>query len=255
VMGATGTGRSTYFIHLLTKDAKIIVGHGTRSETREIATGNYFDVKTGSSVTLLDTPGFDDSNGKTDVDILEETVEFLQAGDGRKANGIIYLHRITNNRLGGTEKRNVEMLQKLCGQDRLSNVRLVTTFWEEIPGSKGIQREKDLARDEAVKPLIDAGALLVRHSGEQDLESARAIMSQLIPKEPVKLKVQEELDAKIPLIMTGAGAALNDHLDDKMKKIQDKMDALMKKFDAEADERKREETAKRLMEEDEKKAR
>ena len=69
----------TQFIHLLTKDPNIVIGHELDSETINIKTARYVDPTTGLSVTLVDTPGFDDSReGVGDVDILEKIAEFLQ---------------------------------------------------------------------------------------------------------------------------------------------------------------------------------
>lgn len=67
------------FINLLTGDSKIIIGHNPDSETIDIETACYVDDKTGLSVTLIDTPGFDDSReGISDVDILGKIAYFLQ---------------------------------------------------------------------------------------------------------------------------------------------------------------------------------
>lgn len=71
------------FINLLTNDDKIRIGHNQQSETFGIQTAQYIDPKTGHSVTLIDTPGFDDSReGVTDTDILEKIVQFLEPGGG-----------------------------------------------------------------------------------------------------------------------------------------------------------------------------
>ena len=67
------------FINLLTQDKKIRVGHSTESETNFVLTSRYFDPESGCSVTLVDTPGFDDSReGVSDVHILENITNFLQ---------------------------------------------------------------------------------------------------------------------------------------------------------------------------------
>jgi hypothetical protein len=53
------------------------VGHNIESET--VGTASYSE--SGYVVTLVDTPGFDDSrDGVTDTDILEKIVNFLQEG-------------------------------------------------------------------------------------------------------------------------------------------------------------------------------
>jgi predicted GTPase len=93
-MGMTGAGKSsvrisafTYhhrrhslhkqFIQLLTGDKGIKLGHGVGSQTTEIGVYTY-SAPDGRRVALVDTPGFDDSNGRTDSDILDEIASYLQ---------------------------------------------------------------------------------------------------------------------------------------------------------------------------------
>ena len=65
------------FIHLLTNDDNIRIGHDLESQTFDITTSRY--TQDGVSVTLVDTPGFDDSReGITDTDILGKIADFLQ---------------------------------------------------------------------------------------------------------------------------------------------------------------------------------
>lgn len=64
-------------INLLTNDDNICIGHDLDSQTFDITTSCY--TQDGISVTLVDTPGFDDSReGITDTDILKKIADFLQ---------------------------------------------------------------------------------------------------------------------------------------------------------------------------------
>jgi predicted GTPase len=64
-------------INLLTNDDNIRIGHDLESQTFDTATSRY--IQDGISVTLVDTPGFDDSReGITDTDILGKIADFLQ---------------------------------------------------------------------------------------------------------------------------------------------------------------------------------
>jgi predicted GTPase len=64
-------------INLLTNDDNIRIGHDLESQTFDITTSRY--TQDGVSVTLVDTPGFDDSReGITDTDILGKIADFLQ---------------------------------------------------------------------------------------------------------------------------------------------------------------------------------
>ena len=84
-------------------------------------------------VFFADTPGFDDTT-RSDTDVLKNIVHWLGAMRKRriKLSGIIYLHRITDNRLGGVAWRNLCMLHSLVGADKMANVLLVSTRWEEV---------------------------------------------------------------------------------------------------------------------------
>ena len=68
------------FIYALTGDKNILIGHGHESQTDEVDISVYTDSINNYSVTLVDTPGFDDSReGVSDTDILQRIVDFLQS--------------------------------------------------------------------------------------------------------------------------------------------------------------------------------
>jgi predicted GTPase len=92
-MGMTGSGKSSVsifalasiqehsldkqFIQLVTGDPRINIGHGVRSETSEIGVYDW-TAPDGRVFALVDSPGFDDSNGKTDTDVLDQIAGFLK---------------------------------------------------------------------------------------------------------------------------------------------------------------------------------
>ena len=82
---------------------------------------------------FVDTPGFDDSR-QSDTVVLSDIVVCLCAMQTRQImlSGIIYLHRITDDRVVGTSMRSLRMLQNLIGTHRMANVLLVSTRWEEV---------------------------------------------------------------------------------------------------------------------------
>ncbi|KAK2466555.1 hypothetical protein APHAL10511_001417 [Amanita phalloides] len=228
LMGATGTGKST-FIRLLTNDENIRIGHDLESMTFDVATSHYIDRGARLRVTLVDTPGFDDSReGVSDTDILGKIANFLQDSGGRKLNGIIYLHRISDPRFSGTAKKNLRIFRELCGDDKLDHVRFVTTYWNVVSEKEGKDRESALANG-VFKPFIDAGAKLIRHDGR--FEFAKKIVSDLARKTPVKVKIQEELNAGMALGDTSAGAVIVEDMKELQKKHEDEMEELKKEFE------------------------
>ncbi|KJA22643.1 hypothetical protein HYPSUDRAFT_40711 [Hypholoma sublateritium FD-334 SS-4] len=227
LMGPTGTGKST-FINLLTNNDNIRVGHDLDSQTTDVGTSVWLDKTTGLSVTLIDTPGFDDSRSDiTDTDILQRIATYLQENGGRMLNGIIYLHRISDPRVGGAAKKNLRVFRELCGDEMLGNVRLVTTNWSSVGEKEGNSREAELA-NRIFKPLIDAGAKMLRH--DKGLVSAQSIMSTLIQQIPGTLKIQTELNSGRALGDTSAGAVIIEEIKALQKKHAGEMEDLMKEM-------------------------
>ena len=65
------------FINLLTNDDNVRISHDLESQTSDVSTSCYS--QDGVSVTLVDTPGCNDSReGFTDTDILGKIADFLQ---------------------------------------------------------------------------------------------------------------------------------------------------------------------------------
>lgn len=106
-----------------------------------------FPIEIGNTVVnLIDTPGFDDTN-RYDTEVLEEISTFLATHYklGGRLCGLIYLHPISDNRMRGTARLNLEMFQELCGIDSLRNVVLASTMWDLVPQQVGEEREAELA--------------------------------------------------------------------------------------------------------------
>ena len=83
----------------------------------------------GNQVYLIDTPGFNDTS-RSDSETLRVLATYLGASYAQNVfiHGIVYLHPIANNRMGGSSKRNIDMFKALCGYSTYSNVAIATTF-------------------------------------------------------------------------------------------------------------------------------
>ncbi|CZR62289.1 uncharacterized protein PAC_12186 [Phialocephala subalpina] len=132
VMGATGSGKTTFISTLVESD--IGIGHGLRSAT---ATSTVHDSERpqGHNVKLIDTPGFNDTS-ITDSDVLRDIALVLTQAyhQGNSLAGIIYLHRITDIRVSGSSKKMMKVIQDLVGQKAFPRLVLVTTMWESFEG-------------------------------------------------------------------------------------------------------------------------
>jgi len=202
VFGPTGSGKSSFLSRLAGDSHGFKVGTNLRSETSEI------EIKTitirGRLVILIDTPGFNDTT-RPDTQILEEVAAFLVASassdTGLKLNGLLYFHRITDNRVGGVEFSNMVMFEKLCGEEGLRNVILCTTMWDLVKKKDGEAREAQL-KAEFWQSMIQNNANARRHSGTR--ASARKIVEELVPKPKAEVQLQKELGI-MALPATSAG--------------------------------------------------
>jgi len=204
VMGLTGAGKS-YFVNKLSgknlQEGHTLASCTERCQIVETSVGN-------TDFVVMDCPGFDDTT-RSETEILKEIAEQLSAVRllGYNLKGIIYLHPITDNRMRGSSFRNLELFTKLVGEDALPNVVLATTMWGLVTDmEKANSRDSEL-REEYWGGMRRKGSTTTRFDGST--ASAQGIVSQLLGKKSVVLKVQEQLvDQKMSLNQTAAGEFL-----------------------------------------------
>ena len=121
-------------------------------------------------------------------------------------SGLLYFHRISDNRVAGTPLRNLTMFKELCGGDNFKNVALVTTMWGEVFEEVGLQREQELKED-FWKTMIRLGS--TAHRFHLTEESAWEIINTIpmsVPAARQPLQIQREMvDHNKPLHRTSAG--------------------------------------------------
>ncbi|KAK7676168.1 hypothetical protein QCA50_020879 [Cerrena zonata] len=230
VMGATGAGKST-FINMASGGHNT-VGHELMSCTQSVTYSNC--TVDGRRIVLIDTPGFDHTY-VSDTDILRIIAFQLEVvyKQGITLSGILYLHRISDTPLGATYQRNFEMFCKLCGDDALKNVLIVTTMWGTSQSSIGTEREKELATNERFfKPALDKGAAMIRHDNTPG--RAQDILRIIMKNHPAPLQIQRELvDERKNITETTASEVLTRSLTamvEKQKAILDELREDLKKL-------------------------
>lgn len=152
--------------------------------------------------------------------------------------------------MGGVSRRNLKMFRHLIGSDSLKNVLIVTTMWDSVDDNVGGRREEELkSGDTPFKPLVDAGARVVRH--DLGSESASRIIETLLENVPKELLIQTELSNGISLAKTSAGAELSADLDQfverdrrKLRDLQEELDDAIEEGDMELVEELKRELAK-----------
>ena len=179
--------------------------------------------------------------------------EILRYSAGVKLAGVIYVHRISDDKFGGLAVKNFRMFRELCGEKTLKNVILMTNMWGRVTPERGAYREQQL-KDKYFKAAIEKGAQLCRHINTP--ESARGILREILKNKPLVLQIQDELiNQGKDIGQTGAGAELNREIQEVVERYQREIKELeenMRKAIEEKDEETREELeeGKRKVQED-----
>ena len=135
-----------------------------------------------------------------------------------KLTGIIYLHEITQTRMFGTIRKNLDMFKKLCGDEALRNVVLGTTKWDEVKLEKGQQREQEL-KDTYWREMLQRGSVIIR--ADADPSSVWEIINRILKNDRAEfVRIQEELlELRRIIPETEAGRTLLHTLEDLRKRL------------------------------------
>ncbi|KAG8870594.1 Translocase of chloroplast [Serendipita sp. 405] len=220
-MGPTGSGK-TKFINLVSERGNYGIGHGIQPGTAGIEWIKSPCLINGHSVTFVDTPGLDDTD-QQDIEIVTAILASLQRLCGAKPqlNAILYLHRISDNRMGASELKRLELFTSLCGAGASSNVVFVTTMWDLISKEVAEAREEEL-KSKFWTDLITKGCDVKRfhNTTESALEVLSAPLNKLGVPIPTGAIARNEKKAsmrdiigrmkKLPQKMTRLGHKLNE---------------------------------------------
>lgn len=185
---------------------------------------------------LVDTPGFDDSRCM-DIEIFTEIAFYLSQIHKRnfRLGGILYLHRITDNRVSASAMRSFQLVQSICGPQGAKFARLVTTMWDKAPDSSDIyklavKRETELESVEGYWGWMSSHGsrtqryMDTRASGLSILASLLAVSDA---QGPVVLQLQDEIiNQQKGFDDTAAGIILNGHYGTKWDHLQGELRAL-----------------------------
>ena len=164
---------------------------------------------------------------------------------GVKLAGIIYFHRISDERFTGMDVRNFGVFRKLCGEQTLKNVVITTNMWDKVTPEDGEARERQLST-QFFKLVVDKGAQFHRHL--KTAETAHAVIRAILGSHPLALQIQEELvDQHIEFSRTAAGEEIGRALDEHAGKLEDKVRELQSEL---RDAEKREQETRQELEEE-----
>ena len=184
-----------------------------------------------------------------DTDVLKQLAFWL--GETYKNNtvqlsGIIYLHRITDDRMSGSSLRNLTTFKKLCGENAFQYIKLATTMWKNLNGPNlsydtGVAREKELtSRKDWWGLMCERGSSVVRHDGTKEcaLEMIEDLIQRRAQGGPVLLEIQKEMvDDKKSLEDTAAGQEVEKELTLAKKKFEEQITDIQESYDEALKER------------------
>ncbi|KIM76639.1 hypothetical protein PILCRDRAFT_77616, partial [Piloderma croceum F 1598] len=228
VIGATGVGKSS-FINIAVGNNLTTIGHDMRSCTQGVqAVRCMYPENPDRRIVFLDTPGFDDTS-RTDTDILIDISEWLKTTYNKrvKLTGLLFLHRISDNRMSGTSRRNTDIFEMVCGPGALQNVILVTTMWDTIDMATGSQCEEEL-RTDYWRSMISSGSRIARF--DYTHQSAWKILSQFTNDALPLLLQKEMVEEKKTLQQTTAGNAHFQWLHQLVIQFRDILTAIRRQF-------------------------
>lgn len=158
---------------------------------------------------------------------------------------ILYFHRISDLKMGGTQTRNFKMFRSLCGDDALENVVIVTNMWNRVEREVGEEREAELMTEDIFfKPAIVRGTRMARH--ENTKPSVEAIIRLLIDNAPLPLQIHKELvDQSKDIAETTAGRELDQELNNEIRRTKEDIRILAEEME-QATKEKDEETRSEL---------
>ncbi|KDQ52993.1 hypothetical protein JAAARDRAFT_96495, partial [Jaapia argillacea MUCL 33604] len=206
VIGPSGSGKSTFVSHVT--GAEVTVGHSLQSCTSEVQVIKLQSPNSGYDVVFIDTPGFEDTP-ELDKHILNSILDGLNKPYNKQIllSGILYFHRISDNRMVGKPLIHLDMFQKLCGKNAPEKVILTTTMWDQVDKLTGNAREEEL------KTMNWSYMLSKKSKTSRFLNTPESAWTVLEPilrsarKEPLLLQ-EEMVDLRKRLNETETGKAL-----------------------------------------------
>ncbi|KAG6807943.1 hypothetical protein H0H92_005934 [Tricholoma furcatifolium] len=191
VMGATGSGKST-FVNLLFEEEVAPVGHDLASETQLVRAYHLPDSEFPQNrIIIVDTPGFDDSE-RGELEIVRKiSVWLAQSYDAKmQLAGVVYCHDITQRKWQGSTGRNFEVFEKLCGPAAAKKVVLLTTMWDDAANQATLENRVEKLKTSFWKGMLDNKCVVQRGilTKEAAQDTIDLFLSQKAHYEPLQIQ-------------------------------------------------------------------
>ncbi|KAG6917332.1 hypothetical protein DXG01_002903 [Tephrocybe rancida] len=221
IMGPTGAGKST-FVNAVAGKTVTTVGHSLTSETARLQPIVIpHPSNPARRIIIVDTPGFDDTY-VADSEILKRIATWLAKSYSANMTlaGVIYLHEISQTRMLGTARKNLDMFNKLCGDAATKNVILATTKWSQIKDKEIGDRRESQLKDRHWEGMVQLGAQMRRFSDTQESGWGiiQSILDRALASDVDAVEIQKELvEVQTMLPDTQAGQALRYTLEELLE--------------------------------------
>ncbi|KAK3900828.1 hypothetical protein C8A05DRAFT_35511, partial [Staphylotrichum tortipilum] len=209
LLGPSGSGKSS-FIAAATGQGEnaSMIGHGLDSHT---STCTPYTLTLGTTLfTLLDTPGFNDSN-RDDLSILSAIAAFLNsASPPIPLSGVLFTHAVTATRLTGSARMNLAIVRALCGEGFVKRLGLLTTMWNQIP-DRAVWGECERREGELLRGAGGKGGWAMGFRFDGGRKAAVGVLEELVRKLPVDGGVAAPLPPPVQIVVElAAGAAVEE---------------------------------------------
>jgi hypothetical protein len=132
--------------------------------------------------------------------------------------------------MSGSSIKNLRLFRKLCGNENMGNVTLVTTWWDKVTLEEGERRERELRQPGGFwSTMLANGSSIVRYDGTA--QCANDLVLSMVKNSPMLIKLQREMAAGKSLIDTEAGASINEEILKLQKKHKEELDELKEEMD------------------------
>ncbi|KXX73720.1 GTP-binding protein A [Madurella mycetomatis] len=231
LLGVTGAGKSTFAS--IASGNQLEIGHGVDPCTQQ-PSAVHFELD-GRRVTLIDTPGFDDDK-RSDLQILEAIFKWMtREGYLRHhlLDGLIFLHPITLNRVGGSERKRTRLLQEILGPKAYRRIIIATTMWGDLRSEEMAKSrlEGRISAGGVWNAMYSQGALMMPHDNTK--ESAHKIIQKIVETSDKHGKVRSQLESELVrdkgrVSGTSAGKELKLQILEELNFLKEHRDELQK---------------------------
>ena len=193
---------------------------------------------------LIDSPGFDDGS-LLDSQVLARITNFVITTYKLKHQlaGVLYLHDITKQKLGGAGLRNIRLLENMIGIDKWDHCTLLTTKCGCTTNPKGEEdRERKLRTDDRYfkDMLNNSRQAKMERFDPKSKGTALALIKPFLKRDfhpKVVLQMADPKGPRLTLGETDAGKVVYDNLaklaetEGKLAEVEESQKILAQKYD------------------------